>query len=84
MREPSAYRASYRPRTHKDKHMAKRRGEDNILPIITNNNVAVKDKRELIALHNPFHYIFGTALTRIKQEDLLTDVNTDNQGDNDE
>ena len=82
MREPTTYRASYRPRTHKDKHMAKRRGEDNILPIITNNNVAVKDKRELIALHNPFHYIFGTALTRIKQEDLLTDVN--NEGDENE
>jgi len=84
MREPSAYRASYRPRTHKDKHMAKRRGEDNILPKITNPLLNNADKRNIIKEHNPFHYIFGTALTRIKQEDLLTDVNTDNQGDNDD
>jgi hypothetical protein len=41
-------------------------------------------KRELISKYNPFHYIFGTALVRITQEDLLTDVNADNEGDNHE
>lgn len=40
-----------------------------------------KSKRELIATYNPFHYIFGTALTRQQQEDLLTDVN---EGDENE
>ena len=42
------------------------------------------NKRELIAKYNPYHYIFGTALTRMKQEELLTDVNTDTEGDNNE
>ena len=35
-----------------------------------------KVKREIIKSFNQFHYVFGTALTRIKQEDLLTGVNT--------
>lgn len=39
----------------------------------------VNKKRELIKEHNQFHYIFGTALKRLTQEDLLTDVN---EGDN--
>jgi hypothetical protein len=76
--EPSNFRATYK-RTPRQTRVAKKQGEDNILPIIGNANVSIKDKRELIALHNPFHYVFGTALVRIKQEDLLTGVNTDEE-----
>lgn len=72
--EPSNYRASYK-RTKK----AKNQGADNILPLITNTKLNIRERRKIIAEHNPFHYIFGTALVRIKQEDLLTDVNTDEE-----
>jgi len=66
--EPSNYRASYK-RTPKQSRKSKQQGEDNLLPIITNPSVGIKDKRELIALHNPFHYVFGVELV------ALTDVN---------
>jgi len=66
--EPSNFRATYK-RTPRQSKMAQRQGENNILPIISNANVSIKDKRELIALHNPLLYVFGTELI------ALTDVN---------
>jgi hypothetical protein len=65
-----------------DKRWAKRKPTEQdmmLARIIASNNPKIK--RELITRYNPFHYIFGTALVRIKQEDLLTDVN---EGDNNE
>jgi hypothetical protein len=66
--EPSNFRATYK-RTPRQERVAQRKGGDNILPIITNPSVGIKDKRELIALHNPLLYVFGTELI------ALTDVN---------
>ena len=66
--EASNFRATYK-RTPRQAKVAQRQGENNILPIISNANVSIKDKRELIASHNPFHYIFGVELI------ALTDVN---------
>jgi hypothetical protein len=66
--EASNFRATYK-RTPRQAKVAQRQGENNILPIITNPSVGIKDKRELIALHNPLLYVFGTELI------ALTDVN---------
>ena len=66
--EASNFRATYK-RTPRQAKVAQRQGENNILPIISNANVSIKDKRELIALHNPLLYVFGTELI------ALTDVN---------
>jgi hypothetical protein len=66
--EPSNFRATYK-RTPRQARIAKKQGEGDLLPIISNTNVSIKDKRELIQLHNPFFYVFGTELI------ALTDVN---------
>lgn len=66
--EPSNFRATYK-RTPRQERVAKKQGDGDLLPIINNANVSSNDKRELIKVHNPFFYVFGTELI------ALTDVN---------